>query len=97
MVLWFSMEASPKKTEMSRLSIELTSEQHQQVKALAALSGGSIRKYVLTRLLPSSDEEAALQELETLLDKRLKAADAGAISQRTVQDIFQDVYREMKP
>jgi len=47
--------------------------------------------------LPSSDEEVALQKLETLLDQRLKAAEAGAISQRTVQDIFQDVYHEMKP
>ncbi|GJL65363.1 MAG: hypothetical protein NPIRA05_03340 [Nitrospirales bacterium] len=82
---------------MSRLSIELTPEQHQQVKALAALSGSSIRNYVLTRLLPSAEEETALQELETLLDERLKAAESGAISQRTVQDIFQDVYREMKP
>lgn len=82
---------------MSRLSIELTPEQHQQVKALAAISGSSIRNYVLDRLLPSSDEEVALQELETLLDQRLKAAEAGAISQRTVQDIFQDVYHEMKP
>ena len=81
---------------MSRLSIELTPEQHHQVKALAALSGRSIRNYVLDRLLPSSDEEQALQELETLLDQRLKAAEAGAISQRTVQDIFQDVYHEMK-
>ena len=84
---------------MSRLSIELTPEQHQQVKALAAISGSSIRTYVLDRLLPSSDEEVALQELETLLDQRLKAAEAeaGAVSQRTVQDIFQDVYHEMKP
>ena len=81
---------------MSRLSIELTPEQHQQVKALAALSGSSIRNYVLTRLLPSSDEELALQELEALLDTRLKAAKAGAISKKTVQEIFQDVYQEMQ-
>ncbi len=80
---------------MSRLSIELTAEQHQQVKAMAALSGTSIRDYVVTRLFPlSSDEEAALRELEALLDKRLKAAEAGAISSRTVENIFQDVYRE---
>jgi len=90
------MNPSPRKTDMSRLSIELTPEQHQQVKALAALSGSSIRNYVLTRLLPSSDEELALQELEALLDTRLKAAKAGAISKKTVQEIFQDVYQEMQ-
>ena len=83
---------------MSRLTIELTPEQHQQVKAMAALSGSSIRNYVLTRLFPASaDEESALQELEVLLDKRIKAAKAGAISKRTVEDIFQDVYRETQP
>jgi hypothetical protein len=83
---------------MSRLSIELTAEQHHQVKAMAALSGNSIREYVLTRLFPpSSDEEAALRELETLLDQRSKAAEAGAVSSRTVEGIFQDVYREIQP
>ncbi len=83
---------------MSRLTIELTPEQHQQVKAMAALSGSSIRNYVLTRLFPASaDEESALQELEALLDKRVKAAKAGAISKMTVEDIFQDVYRETQP
>jgi len=83
---------------MSRLSIELTPEQHQQVKAMAALSGNSIREYVLTRLFPPSfDEKAALGELETLLDQRIKAAKAGAVSSKTVEDIFQDVYRETQP
>jgi len=93
----FVDETLKRKAEMSRLSIELSPEQHQQVKALAALSGSSIRNYVLARLLPSSDEEVALKDLEALLDKRLKAAETGAISQRTVQDIFQDVYHEMQP
>jgi hypothetical protein len=83
---------------MSRLSIELTAEQHQQVKAMAALSGSSIRDYVVTRLFPPSpDEEAALRELEALLNKRVTAAEAGAISSRTVEDIFQDVYRAIPP
>ncbi len=83
---------------MSRLSIELTAEQHQKVKAMAALSGSSIREYVLTRLFPaSSEEEAALHELEILLDKRVKAAEAGAVSNRTVEDIFHDVYNETRP
>ena len=83
---------------MSRLSIELTAEQHQKITAMAAITGTSIRNYVLTRLLPpSSDEELALGELETLLDKRVKAAEAGAVSSRTVEDIFQDVYRETHP
>ena len=81
--------------DMSRLSIELTQEQHQKIKAMAALTGTSIREYVVSRLLPaSSDEELALKELETLLDKRIESAKAGQVSQRTVEDIFQEVNKE---
>jgi hypothetical protein len=83
---------------MSRLSIELTPEQHQKIKAMAALTGTSIRDYVLVRLLPpSSDEELALQELERVLDERIDSAKAGAVSQRTVKDIFQEAYKELQP
>ncbi|MDR4513636.1 antitoxin [Nitrosomonas sp.] len=80
---------------MSRLSIDLTPEQHQKIKALAAMQGKSIKEYVLNRILPtSSDEEMALEELETLLDERVKLAKAGKISQKSVEEIFQEVYSE---
>ena len=84
--------------DMSRLSIELTQEQHQKIKAMAALTGTSIREYVVSRLLPaSSDEELALKELETLLDKRIESAKAGQVSRRTVGEIFKEVYKETQP
>jgi uncharacterized protein (DUF1778 family) len=50
--------------KMSRLSIDLTPEQHQKIKAIAAMQGKSIKEYVLNQILPtSSDEEMALHEL----------------------------------
>jgi uncharacterized protein (DUF1778 family) len=65
------------RNNMSRLSIDLTPEQHQKIKAIAAMQGKSIKEYVLTRILPtSSDEELALHELETLLDERVTSAKA---------------------
>ena len=80
---------------MSRLSIELTPEQHQKIKAVAALQGKSIKEYVLAQILPaSSDEDMALNELETLLDERIKSARAGNISKKSVEEIFQEVYSE---
>ncbi len=80
---------------MSRLSIDLTPEQHQKIKAVAALQGKSIKEYVLTQILPtSSDEDMALDELETLLDERIKSVRAGKISKKTVEEIFQEVYSE---
>lgn len=80
---------------MSRLSIDLTPEQHQKIKAVAAIQGKSIKEYVLTQILPtSSDEDMALRELEVLLDKRVRSVKAGKISQKSVEEIFQEVYSE---
>jgi uncharacterized protein (DUF1778 family) len=80
---------------MSRLSIDLTPEQHQKIKAVAAMQGKSIKEYVLAQILPASDEdEIVLQKLERLLDERLKSAQTGEISQKSVTEIFQEVYNE---
>ncbi len=80
---------------MSRLSIDLTPEQHQKIKAVAAMQGKSIKEYVLTQILPtSSDEDMALHELEMLLDERVRSVKAGKISQKSVEEIFQEVYSE---
>ena len=80
---------------MSRLSIDLTPEQHQKIKAVAAMQGKSIKEYVLTQILPTpSDEEIALRELEMLLDERIKSAKASQISHKSVEEIFQEVYGE---
>jgi hypothetical protein len=87
---------------VSRLSIEITSKQHQRLKAIAALNGKSIKEYVLERALPpdpdmeSLSEEEALQKLEGFLKPRIKAAEKGKISSRSVQQIFKDVRRERK-
>lgn len=83
---------------MSRLSIEITSKQHQRLKAVAALNGKSIKEYVLERALPSIpdslSEEEALQKLEGFLKPRIKAAEKGKISSRSVQQILKDVRRK---
>ncbi|MFQ5443753.1 MAG: DUF1778 domain-containing protein, partial [Nitrospinales bacterium] len=47
---------------MSRLSIEITAEQHQRLKAVAALAGKSIKDYVLDRALPPSNGMESLSE-----------------------------------
>ena len=79
---------------MSRLSIDLTPEQHQKIKAVAAMQGKSIKEYVLNQILPTSSEEVALHELEALLDNRIKSAVDGKVSQKSVKEIFQEVYKE---
>ncbi|MFQ5444169.1 MAG: antitoxin [Nitrospinales bacterium] len=87
---------------MSRLSIEITAEQHQRLKAIAALAGKSIKDYVLDRALPPSNgmesisEEEALEKLEEFLKPRIQAAKSGKKSSRSVQEIFEDVERELQ-
>lgn len=77
-----------------RLSIEVSPEQHQRLKASAALKGQSIKDYVLSRTLPAADEQAALQELEDFLRPRLAAAKQGDFSSKSVDDIFDEVEQE---
>ena len=82
-----------------RLSIEVSPEQHQRLKASAALKGQSIKEQsikesVLSRTLPAADEQAALQELEDFLRPRLAAAKQGDFSSKSVDDIFDEVEQE---
>ena len=47
---------------MSRLSIEISPEQHNRLKAAAALHGQSIKDYILERTLPPLPEDETLSE-----------------------------------
>ncbi|HRW52210.1 MAG TPA: antitoxin [Phycisphaerae bacterium] len=81
---------------MSRISIDVTPEEHQKLKALAALQGKSIKEFVLESTLGVHGSEAAdrdLAELESILDERIQEARTGAVSCRTVGEIFQEVYK----
>lgn len=77
---------------MSRLSIELTSEQHNRLKAMAALQGQSIKEYVLERVLsPENDSpDEALRKLEAFLAPRIDEAEKGKLVNRSVGSIFSD-------
>ena len=65
---------------MPRLSIDLTDQQHQHLKAAAAISGQSIRDFVLARTFQGIEnpgdmtEEDAMRALRDLLDDRMAQA-----------------------
>ncbi len=83
---------------MSRISIDVTAEEHKKLKALAALQGKSIKEFVLASTLGAQNDGALAQdlaELEAILDKRLQTARAGGGSQRTVGAILDQVKREV--
>lgn len=79
---------------MSRLSIEISPEQHQQIKAMAVVERKSIKDLVLDKLFDSkSNDDEAWKKLMQIMDKRIEEAENGAISKRSVDDIAQDVIR----
>ena len=74
---------------MSRISIDVTPDEHKRLKALAALQGKSIKEFVLERTLGgANDEDDALSELEAILDDRALEAEMLGASSRSVKDIF---------
>ena len=74
-----------------RLLIEVSPEQHQRLKASAALQGKSIKGYVLEKTLPDLVEDSALYELERFLKPRVEEASSGEFSDKSVDDIFDEV------
>ena len=76
---------------MSRLTIDITDQQHQSLKALAALQGKTIKQYALERLFPGDeDAEQAWQELKILLENRINNGIAGKVSTRVIGEILDE-------
>ncbi|KZM47628.1 antitoxin [Labrenzia sp. OB1] len=74
---------------MSRLTIDITDQQHKSLKALAALEGKTIKQYALERLFPS-DADQAWQELKTLLGSRINDGLGGNVSTKTIGEILDE-------
>ncbi len=83
---------------MSRISIDVTPEEHKKLKAVAALKGQSIKDYVLDRTLGdvAKPDDEALTELVALLDGRVRHSEKEGASPRTVIEIFRQARREAK-
>lgn len=79
---------------MSRLTIDVTDQQHQNLKAMAALQGKTIKEYAIERLFPdASDEALALQELRALLEQRMAELGSGGVSAQSLVEIADDAMR----
>ncbi len=87
---------------MPRLSIDLSPQEHRQLKAMAALKGQSIKDYVLSRALvdmpdpKTMTDEEALQALKQLLAPRLAEVEAGDVVTATADDIKRDARARRK-
>jgi len=78
---------------MLRLSIDITAEEHQRLKAFAALRGQSIKDYVLERALGDAPalngmtETEAIRALVDFLTPRIEQARRGELSPKSMDDI----------
>ncbi|HFW3352549.1 TPA: antitoxin [Salmonella enterica subsp. enterica serovar Eastbourne] len=76
---------------MSRLTIDITDQQHQSLKALAALQGKTIKQYAIERLFPDdAGADLAWQELKILLENRINNGLEGKVSTKSIGDILDD-------
>ena len=76
---------------MSRLTIDISEQQHQSLKALAALQGKTIKQYAIERLFPGNiDNDPAWQELRGVLTARINDGLAGKVSSRNIGDILDE-------
>ena len=81
---------------MSRISIDVTEDEHKRLKALAALKGVTLKDYLLANTLnsPSKSDEKTLEELESFVRARIHRAEKEGASSQTVDEIFDAVCAE---
>ena len=76
---------------MSRLTIDISDQQHQRLKALAALQGKTIREFAIERLFPpSAGDDGAWNELKTMLEQRIQRGLASAPSTKSIEAIVEE-------
>ena len=76
---------------MSRLTIDITDQQHQSLKALAALQGKTIKQYATERLFAGhAGEDQAWQELKALLQQRVAEGLVGEVSTASIDAIIDE-------
>ena len=85
---------------MPRLSIDISPEEHQKLKAIAALKGVSIKDYVLKRALGDAPalnemtEDEAVSALADFLRPRIEQARRGELSKKSLTDIRREAHKQ---
>ena len=79
-------------TCMSKISIDVTPEDHERLKALAALRGVSLEGYLLAGKLEEATTRDSMTELEALLDDRIEHHNHSGLKGRaSAKVILEDV------
>ena len=82
---------------MSQLVIDVSGEQHQKIKVLAALQGKSIKDYVLSKLIPEDENESeAWAELNSILLSRIEAVESNQPAQQTFEQLTKEIIKSKR-
>ena len=82
---------------MSRLVIDVSGEQHQKIKVLAALQGKTIKDYVFSKLIPEDESEGeAWAELNSMLLSRIEAAERDPPAQQTFEQLTREIIKSKR-
>jgi uncharacterized protein (DUF1778 family) len=73
---------------MTRLTIDISGEEKQQIKALAALQGKTLKDYILDRVLPRARET---EEINALLLQSITENSYSDWTDNDLQDIRQRI------
>ena len=74
---------------MTRLTIDLSDQQHRSLKARAASQGKTLTQFALEHLFPGDVEaDRAWSELQALLVRRIDEGLAGQVSAKSVGEIL---------
>ncbi len=77
---------------MSRLVIDVTGDQHQQIKALAALHGQTIKDFIMEKVFPV-DEDTAMEELNSMLLSRIQEAQNTGVPSQSFDDLTDKIIK----
>ena len=80
---------------MSRIVLDVSGEEHQKIKTLAALQGKSIKDYVLEKVFSDNDDEnKAMTTLQHLLSERIKNAEQKGNTGKSFTQIAQETIQK---
>ena len=74
---------------MSRLTIDISDQQHESLKARAAGEGKTIEQYAIDRLL-CPDDDGAWQDFKAVIGNRIAAGLEGEVSVKNVETIVNE-------
>jgi len=76
---------------MSRIVLDVSSQEHHKIKSLAALHAKSIKDYVLEKVFADDlDDKKAMEALQALLSERIKNAKEKGSTGKSFTQIVQD-------